>query len=283
MGLHSASPCRIAAVLLIGMTVICCALSLGWADGSDAEVIDSGTCGPGLEWEFGDVGDLTITGTGDMDFGPSGEPPWKSYMGWITTVTIGEGVTSIEDNAFEGCTSLFEVIDLSTALDIEKGSADNGYIAYNARNVFQSAEDATIGIMDDMFVYGSIDGYAYLIKFIGESDTLILPEDLGYGGYVICKDFFTSGGLSVLVIPDVTISIEEGAFGDLVFYDEDGVTELDADADNLRGSTFVMTDFGLVKQAQEEPDPGKNEPPASVAIIAGLLSVGIIVYAAYRY
>ena len=261
-------------------TMICCALSLSWAEESDAEVIDSGTCGPNLTWQFGDMGNLTIDGTGDMDFS-GGEPPWKDYMEWITTVTIRGGVSSIEDNAFEGCTSLFEVINLST-LDIQKGKTDNGYVAYYAKNVFTSEDDATVSVMDEVYIFGSYEEDIYMIKFFSYSDTVYLPENVNYGEYVICKDFFTSDKLSVLTVPSGIISVEEGAFGDVKFYDEDGVTELEANADNLRGSTFASGENGLVKQPYADPSTNTREMSPVVAYIAGLLSVGLIVYVIRR-
>ena len=262
-------------------TMVCCALSLGWAEDSDAEVVNSGTCGPNLTWEFGDIGDLTIDGTGPMDFsGSSGEPPWKDCMGWITTVIIKEGVTSIEDNAFIGATSIFEVINLSD-LDIRAGSEANGYVAYYANNVFQSEDDATVEVLDDVFIYGYSEGYAFLIKYIGSSDIVDLPYNLESGSYVICSYFYTSEDLTSLSVPNDILYVQEGAFGDLEFYDEDGETKLDVTADNLKGSTFNNEDGKLIKQ-QREDSPGHREMSPVVAYIAGLLSVGLIIYVIRR-
>ena len=58
-------------------------------------------------------------------------------------VTIGNSVRSIGDHAFYGCTSLFEVINLSD-LNITKGSYSQGMVAGYAENVLTSAEDSSV-------------------------------------------------------------------------------------------------------------------------------------------
>jgi len=84
-------------------------------------------CGDSLEWSFDpDTGELTITGTGDMYDWTSGEEvPWAEYAERITSVVIAEGVTSIGDNAFSGCTELTSVTVPSSVTSIGK-DAFNG-------------------------------------------------------------------------------------------------------------------------------------------------------------
>ncbi len=68
---------------------------------------DSGTCGENLEWSFDGTGTLTITGTGEMaDYSLDNPCPWSGYRSEITTVVLGDGVTSIGNEAFQECTSL---------------------------------------------------------------------------------------------------------------------------------------------------------------------------------
>ena len=72
----------------------------------------SGTCGASdadsVSWSLDTAtGTLAISGTGAMINGTSiKDVPWYSYRGDITTVTIGDGVTSICTWAFDGCKSL---------------------------------------------------------------------------------------------------------------------------------------------------------------------------------
>ena len=69
-------------------------------------IIESGTCGDNLTWTLDDEGTLTISGTGNM----------KNFLispfdgnGNIKSIIIENGVTSIGDYAFWGCSSLTSV------------------------------------------------------------------------------------------------------------------------------------------------------------------------------
>ena len=60
-------------------------------------------CGEDLTWEFAD-GILTISGTGDMyDYSSADPAPWSAKNSDICEITVGDGVTSIGDNAFHSC------------------------------------------------------------------------------------------------------------------------------------------------------------------------------------
>lgn len=63
----------------------------------------SGTCGENLTWSIQD-GTLTISGTGEME-SYSGEynVPWYNYRNGINNIVIMNGVTSVGDYAFVGC------------------------------------------------------------------------------------------------------------------------------------------------------------------------------------
>ena len=68
----------------------------------------SGTCGPNLTWTLQN-GVLTISGTGNMNDYSLNDSPWYSYRQSITSVTIGNSVTSIGNYAFSGCSGLTSV------------------------------------------------------------------------------------------------------------------------------------------------------------------------------
>ena len=67
-----------------------------------------GTCGTDVYYAYNSTTKtLDIFGIGDMSNYPnSSQQPWYSYRGEIKKVSIGNGVKSIGDNAFVGCTSL---------------------------------------------------------------------------------------------------------------------------------------------------------------------------------
>ena len=68
----------------------------------------SGTCGANLTWNLTN-GVLTISGSGAMTDYKAGAAPWYSYRSSITSVTIGNSVTSIGSQAFRNCSGLTSV------------------------------------------------------------------------------------------------------------------------------------------------------------------------------
>ena len=80
--------------------------------GDPNEVVDSGACGDNLTWTLYGDGLLSIDGTGEMrsystKHNSSGiyitSAPWGIYFDSLTELRIGEGVTTIGDSAFCGC------------------------------------------------------------------------------------------------------------------------------------------------------------------------------------
>jgi hypothetical protein len=67
--------------------------------------------GSDLKWDYAeDTGTLVITGTGStMNFGGEGSDPLASIRAQITSVVIGEGVTSLGTNLFAGCDNLTSI------------------------------------------------------------------------------------------------------------------------------------------------------------------------------
>jgi len=74
---------------------------------ASAETVASGTCGENLTWTLTDEGELIIEGTGAMtNYENAKATPWYDYNSLINDVTIKEGMTSIGNSAFYGCSSL---------------------------------------------------------------------------------------------------------------------------------------------------------------------------------
>ncbi len=84
--------------------------------GVRAAEVDRGVCGPSLAWTLDDIGTLTITGTGEMaDFGKNDAAPWWQYREKISNLIVGDGVTTIGDNAFNNYDKL-ERVELGKGL-----------------------------------------------------------------------------------------------------------------------------------------------------------------------
>ena len=76
--------------------------------GLSANAEESGTCGPDLRWYLTNDGVLTISGKGEMyDYSDDNRELWYEYV--IERIIIGDGVTTIGENAFRDCSNLTSV------------------------------------------------------------------------------------------------------------------------------------------------------------------------------
>lgn len=65
---------------------------------------ENNKCGEDLTWNLDEIGILTISGTGEMyDYSEDYLAPWSEHCLEITSITIGDGVTSIGSSAFCYC------------------------------------------------------------------------------------------------------------------------------------------------------------------------------------
>ena len=77
----------------------------------------SGTCGDNLTWTLDEGGTLTLSGTGCISNIGTGSTivwPWEAHFSDIQKVVVGEGITEIENYAFEKAKNLKEVVLPST-------------------------------------------------------------------------------------------------------------------------------------------------------------------------
>lgn len=89
--------------------------------------VTSGSCGENLTWSIDEVtGTLTISGSGEMkDWDRFYDSPWYSYREKITSIVIGDSVTSIGKNAFNYCYTLTSVT-VGNSVTVIGESAFNG-------------------------------------------------------------------------------------------------------------------------------------------------------------
>ena len=177
-----------------------------------------GTCGDSLTWNL--TGEsLTISGTGDMRNFSWAAEPWYSYRNLITTVVIDNGVTSIGDNAFNGCSALASI------------SIGNSVISIG-ENVFYSCSG-----LSSITIPNSVTsiGYAAFFGCIGLTSPIYNSHVFAYmpttysGAYDIpdgieslgsCA-FYNCSGLTSVTIPNSVTSI-----GSYAFYSCSGLTSI---------------------------------------------------------
>ena len=175
------------------LLALCMALALfSPAFAADA----SGSCGNGVTWSYSG-GVLTIQGTGPMnDYGygayHDAAPPWRDYRGEIHTVMIGDGVTSIGNEAFFDCDRLACVVIPDSVINIGEAA-------------FMSCDDLT-----DVTIPGSVTtiGNAAFSWCAGLTDVTIPDSVTAIGDLA----FSWCTGLTDVIIPDSVTAIGESAF-----------------------------------------------------------------------
>ena len=142
----------LASLLALGMLLTMVTGAAWAADGDGADTPPTtGSCGDNLTWSYDTATKtLTISGSGDMmEFDASNPCPWSGYRNnievveieddvtsisprafdhytmYLTTVNIGNGVTTIGNNAFAYCYMLNEVTLGNNVTTIGDGAFSN--------------------------------------------------------------------------------------------------------------------------------------------------------------
>ncbi len=153
----------------------------------------SGTCDTNLTWTYKD-NVLTISGTGDMSNFSSGNAPWNSIKDSIKTIVIEDGVKSIGQNAFRGCTAL-KSVSIPDSVTAIRSSA-----FYDCK----ALESITIP-----------DSVTYLESNLFRNCTSLKNVDIGSGVKSIPQYmFYGCKSLESVTIPDTVTSMSTGVFYD---------------------------------------------------------------------
>ena len=120
----------------------------------------SGTCGENAYWSLDtETGLFTVSGTGAMDnYYDDTDQPWYHLRDRITQVVVEEGITSLGNNAFRGCTALESAVLPESLTAIE-------YYAF----ALCSSLDAVIIHSSKLTTMGSfLDGSGAYVVFTGD-------------------------------------------------------------------------------------------------------------------
>lgn len=78
-----------------------------------------------FQWTISTDGTLLITGAGDMPDLEINTQPWRIYRAYITKVILADGVTSIGNAAFMGCTNLVQAELPDSVISIGQSAFNN--------------------------------------------------------------------------------------------------------------------------------------------------------------
>ena len=135
----------------------------------------------------------------------------------LTSITLPDSVTSIDDYAFQFCSKLVEVYNLSS-LPIAKGSDEYGGIGKYALNVYTPTEgNSKLKTSMDGFVFYEDGKVCYLIEYVGNDTTIVLPNKFNGMNYAIYTHAFVNcHSLTSITIPNSITSIGENAFSSCI-------------------------------------------------------------------
>ncbi len=128
----------------------------------------------------------------------------------LTSITIGNGVTSIGEDAFGDCYKLVEIINKSS-INITKGSSNYGYVGKYALNVKTSGESDVVN--QNGYLFYAYNGTNYLVGYAGKETALTLPDKYDGQNYEIYQyAFYQYTLLTSVTIGNGATSIGEKAF-----------------------------------------------------------------------
>lgn len=161
------------------------------AQSASAIIVKSGECGDNVTYTLDDDGLLKISGSGNMNDYYIGNSPFYLNKD-IKEIVIGDGVTSIGDCAFWGCSSL-------TSIEIPDGVTSIGMSVFDSCSSLTSIE-IPVGVtsLKDFVFYGC-----------SSLTSITIPEGLtSIGGGV----FQNCSSLTSIAIPAGVTSIGSSAF-----------------------------------------------------------------------
>ena len=173
---------RAALTLLVMMLTT----TTAWAD-------DSGSCGNNVTYQYSEsTHTLTISGSGAME--NYGTPPWYSYRAGIKAVVIEDGVSGIDDFAFQDCYSL-------TSISIPNS------VTYIGNHAFSSCSLTSISIPNSVTYIGDYAFFACSLKSVTISNSV---TSIGEGAFQGCSS------LTSITIPNSVTFIGNEAFEDCI-------------------------------------------------------------------
>ena len=154
----------------------------------------SGTFGSGLKWSYDNATqELKISGSGNI---VDNNLPWTEYESMIKSIVIGEGITSIDDFTFRGCSNLTSVSLPSTLTRI------GGYAFNRCQGL------TTVNFPENLIQIGT-SAFANCSSL----QNVKLPNSLR----VVGNHAFEATAIKTIEIPSSMITIPQSVFEDCYY------------------------------------------------------------------
>lgn len=179
---------------------------------------------------------LSITGTGDMyDFGSSGhaDNPMGQYAAHITSIDIGEDVTSIGDN-FAGYPEA--PVDINYISNVTSLTGGEGITTIGVDGLTNLGHSATSGCSVDWFAFESLETIDNSAFYYANLDNVIIPDSVT----TIGTDAFAGVPWYILIIGDGLSSLGTDVFGEMTFYEHDNSTTISGT--DIKGDMYRRND-----------------------------------------
>lgn len=131
----------------------------------------------------------------------------------LISINIPQNLVLIDLGAFEGCDKLVEIYNLSK-LNIQVGNTDNGYIGYNALNVYTlNSGESKLNTIEDGYVFYVDDELVILVGYVGILEDIVLPDNYEGNTYKLSQcAFYNCNYIKSITIPETLKIIGNDAF-----------------------------------------------------------------------
>lgn len=175
-----------------------------------AVALEKGSCGDDVEWALYNDGSLKITGVGAMTDYEAGKAPWYNKRRSITSVEIGDKITTIGKFSFYNCINLDEVVFAKNGI-----LTVIGWGSFGATGLEEITIPASVKIMNDYALYNNASLEA--VKF-EEGSKLHTIGRYAFRNAPNLKSVFIPDGVTsiganaFLDTTSVTVSVAEGSY-----------------------------------------------------------------------
>jgi len=265
------------------MIILGAAVFISFPDGSDA--VPQDIEGSTLQWEFVG-GTLTISGTGSMpDYDYSGNfPPWHAQRTNVTSLVIGDGVSSLGTHNFYGMNNLISLRIGNGLTSIEDDSFDGTFKDYYNTDIATTADNVKgleytwnnagsfYTVSGYSVVFDSKGGSSVQTEYVNHGGTVSIPSPIPSKNYYTLAHWCSDVDCTVEYEFSSTVTSRMTLYAkwtpvsyDITYYLYDSLKDTTSNPNSytIESSTFVLADpqvrLGYTFQGWFDAETGGNQ------------------------